>query len=204
MVDAVNRAARRVPPWALYLLALLPPAWLLYMGATGGLGAEPIKALEHELGELALQLLILGLAITPLRRFAGINLLRFRRAIGVAAFSYAALHLLVWLALDVQILSQVWADIVKRPYITVGMAGFLLLVPLAATSNDWSVRRLGAMRWRRLHTAVYAAVILGAVHYVMVQKVWEIGPLLYLAVAAMLVGLRYVPSARPRRAARAA
>ena len=204
MAQAINRAVRRVPPWLIYVLAVLPPAWLLYLGATGGLGAEPVKALEHELGELALQLLVAGLAITPLRRFAGVNLLRLRRAIGVVAFAYVALHLLVWLVLDVQVLSQVWADIVKRPYITVGMAGFLLLVPLAATSNDWSVRRLGAARWRRVHGAVYAAVILGAVHYVMVQKVWEIEPLLYLAAAAALVGLRYVPAPGSRRSERAA
>ena len=136
---------------------------------TGGLGVEPIKALEHEYGKLALQLLVFGLAISPLRRHIGLNLMKFRRAIGVLTFSFAALHLLVWLVLDVQVPSEIWADIVKRPYITVGMAAFALILPLAVTSNNWSVRRLGS-RWRKLHRLVYPAAILGAVHYVMLTK----------------------------------
>ena len=203
MVEAINRAARRVPAWTLYALGTLPVLWLFYMGATGGLGVEPVKALEHELGLIALQLLIAGLAITPLRRFAGVNLIKFRRALGLVAFAYVALHLLVWLVLDVQILSQVWADILKRPYITVGMASFVLLVPLAATSNDWSVRRLGP-RWRTVHKAVYAAALLGGLHFVMVQKVWEAEALIYLGLTALLVALRWVPRRRPAAAARAA
>ena len=203
MIDAINRAARRVPPWSLYLAGLLPPAWLLWLAVSGGLGVEPVKALEHELGDLALKLLLAGLAITPLRRFAGINLIRFRRALGLVAFSYVLLHLAVWLFLDVQIWSQIWADIVKRPYITVGMAGLLLLVPLALTSNDASMRRLGPA-WRRLHRLVYAAVLLGAVHSVMVQKVWEAEPLIHLGIAAALIGLRYVPRRPAARAAGAA
>ena len=98
---------------------------------------EPIEALEHEYGEMALQLLIFGLAITPLRRHLGLNLMKFRRAIGVLTFGYVSFHLLVWLVLDVQVPGQIWADILKRPYITVGMAGFLLLLPLAVPA--WSL-----------------------------------------------------------------
>lgn len=200
MIDRLNSALRRVPPGLLYLLGPLPALWYLYLGLTGGLGAEPIKALEHALGEFALQLLIAGLAVTPLRRFAGLNLIRFRRAIGLMAFLYVALHLLVWLVLDVQVLSQIWADIVKRPYITVGMAGFALLLPLALTSNNWSVRRLGA-RWRRLHRLTYAVVLLGAVHYLMLAKGLQLEPLLYLGVVLLLLILRIEPrrSRAPRR-----
>ncbi|WP_323767208.1 protein-methionine-sulfoxide reductase heme-binding subunit MsrQ [Marinovum sp.] len=192
LTDRLNTAQRRVPPWLLYLLLPLPAAWYLYLGLTGGLGAEPIKALEHALGEFALQLLIAGLAVTPLRRFAGITLIRFRRAIGLMAFFYVALHLLTWLLLDVQLLSQIWADIVKRPYITVGMAGFALLLPLALTSNNWSVRRLGP-RWRRLHKLTYLAVLLGAVHYLMLAKGLQLEPLLYLGVVLALLALRIEP-----------
>lgn len=195
MLDRFNGTVRRAPVWAIWLLGLLPVPILLYWGLTGGLGREPIQALEHELGEIALKLLILGLAITPLRRFTGLNLLKFRRAVGLLAFTYVALHLLVWAALDVQIVSQMWADILKRPYITVGMASFLLLVPLAMTSNNLSVRRLGR-QWHRLHKVVYVAAALGAVHFVMVQKVWEAEPLVYLAVVLGLVGLRFVPKRR--------
>ncbi len=194
MVDRLNSLARRVPVWALWLLCLLPVPILLYMGTTGGLGREPISALEHELGEIALKLLIAGLCVSPLRRFFGINLMKFRRALGLLAFTYVALHLTVWAVLDVQIISQMWADIVKRPYITVGMAAFVLLIPLAVTSNNRSVRAMGAA-WRKLHLLVYPAALLGAVHFVMVQKVWETEPLVYTAVIAGLIALRFVPSA---------
>lgn len=193
MVDVLNSWARRIPVWAVYLALALPSVWLIYLALTFGLGVEPIKELEHELGEIALQLLILGLAVTPLRRFAGVNLIRFRRAIGLMAFYYVALHLLVWLVLDVQILSQIWADILKRPYITVGMAGFALMLPLALTSNNWSVRRLG-QRWRVLHRLTYGVAILGGLHYVMLVKGFQLTPLVYLACILGLIALRWRPN----------
>ncbi|PRY91856.1 protein-methionine-sulfoxide reductase heme-binding subunit MsrQ [Donghicola tyrosinivorans] len=193
--DQINQVLRRVPTWPVYLIAALPPVWLLYSGLTGGLGADPIKALEREMGELGLKLLIASLLVTPLRRFAGINLLRFRRALGLIAFFYIALHLLVWLVLDVQIPSQIIVDIIKRPYVTVGMAGFVLLVPLALTSNNWSIRKLGR-RWQNLHKLVYPAILLGAVHFVMLVKGWQVEPLVYLGLCILLVGLRYLPRRR--------
>lgn len=196
LADPINRAARRLPPWALYVAAPLPAAWWLYLGMTGGLGVEPIRELEHRLGAFALQLLIAGLAVTPLRRLAGINLIRFRRAIGLIAFFYVALHLLVWLVLDVGIWSQIWADIVKRPYVTIGMAAFLLLIPLAVTSNNAAVRRLGPVRWRRLHRLVYAAALLGGLHFLMLAKGWQLEPLLYLAVIGLLLLARLAPNRR--------
>ncbi|MCD1624734.1 MAG: protein-methionine-sulfoxide reductase heme-binding subunit MsrQ [Paracoccaceae bacterium] len=189
LAERVNGAVRRVPVWLIYMVGLLPAPWFLYLGLTGGLGVEPIKALEHELGLFALQLLIAGLCVTPLRRFAGVNLIRFRRAIGVLAFTYVALHLLVWLVLDVQTPARIWADIVKRPYITIGMIGFLLMLPLALTSNNLSVRRLGP-KWRQLHKLTYIAVLLGAVHFVMLSKGFQIEPLLYLVAIVMLLAMR--------------
>jgi len=198
IADVVNGAARRIPPWLLYVIGPLPAVWFFWLGLTGGLGPEPIKALEHRLGELALQLLLAGLAITPLRRQFGVNLIRYRRAVGLLAFFYVTVHLAVWLFLDVQIWGQIWADIIKRPYITIGMAGFALMIPLAVTSNNWSVRRLGSA-WRRLHRLTYGAVLLGAVHYVMLVKGWQIEPLLYLAAALGLLLLR-LPLQRRRPA----
>ncbi|MEM9126788.1 MAG: protein-methionine-sulfoxide reductase heme-binding subunit MsrQ, partial [Pseudomonadota bacterium] len=185
-MQLVNQILRKIPVWAVYLIGALPAPWLLYLGMTGGLGVEPIEALEHRLGELALQLLILGLAVTPMRQYLGLNLMKFRRAIGVLAFTYVSLHLLVWLVLDVQLPGQIWADIIKRPYITVGMAAFLLLLPLAFTSNTWSVRRLGP-KWRILHKLVYPAVFLGGLHYVMLAKGFQIEPLIYLALITILL-----------------
>ena len=189
MVNWINSVSRRLPPWLLYMVAPLPVAWFLYLGFTGGLGVEPIRALEHKLGELGLQILLLVLAITPLRRYAGLNLLRFRRALGLVAFFYITLHLLVWLVLDVQIPAQIWADIVKRPYITIGMLAFVLMIPLALTSNNPSVRRLGK-RWRKLHWLTYPAVLLGSLHFVLLAKGFQIEPLLYLGATVLLLALR--------------
>lgn len=201
IAQRINGALRPLPAWPLYPLGLLPAAWLWYLGLTGGLGVEPINALERALGEKALQLLILGLAVTPLRRFTGISLLRYRRAIGLLAFYYLCQHLGVWLFLDVAIPSQIWADIVKRPYVTIGMAGFLLLVPLALTSTDRALRLLGAARWQSLHRLVYFAVLAGGVHYLWLfkSKTWPAEPMAYLTVILVLLTLRAIP--RRRRAA---
>ena len=185
----MNRVIRQVPEWVVYALGVLPSIWLFYLAFNGGLGIDPVKALEHRLGELALQLLIAGLAVTPMRRFLGVNLLKFRRAIGLLAFYYIVLHFSVWLILDVQILGQVWADILKRPYITIGMAAFILLIPLAVTSNQWSIRKMGR-GWRRLHQLVYLAAILGGLHFVLLSKGFQIEPLLYLTTVLLLLSLR--------------
>ncbi|MCA3440273.1 MAG: protein-methionine-sulfoxide reductase heme-binding subunit MsrQ [Rhodobacter sp.] len=190
---SLNGALRRVPVWAVCGLGLVPLAVLVWRGLSGGLGIDPVKTLEHQLGLTALQLLLAGLLVTPLRRWTGVNLIRYRRAIGLLAFLYAALHLLVWLWLDLQLRwSEIGADLVKRPYVIVGMLGFACLVPLAMTSNGWSVRRLGAAAWQRLHRLAYAAVLLAALHYLLLVKVWSAEPLLYALAAAGLVALRWL------------
>lgn len=195
----INSTLRRVPPWIIYILGAGHIIWLFWLGATGGLGVEPISALEHRLGKTALKLLLVGLAITPLRRFAGVNLIRFRRAVGLTAFLYIAVHLSVWMVLDLQSFDRVWADILKRPYITIGMLGFVLMIPLALTSNNWSVRRLGRV-WRRLHKLTYIVAVLGALHFVMLAKGFQIEPLLYLAAVLGLLALR-IPKRRQRAVA---
>lgn len=199
IVDRINGMARRVPTWAVYILYLLPVPWLLYLAQTGGLGREPIKALEHELGEIALQLLIIGLCITPLRDYFGLNLIKFRRAFGLLAFTYVTLHLTVWVLLDMSLLwGQMWADIWKRPYITIGMAGFAALLPLAITSNSFSVRKLGAATWRKLHMLTYVAVLLGGIHYLWLVKGIQLEPIAYMAVILGLLSLRVVKQMRKR------
>ena len=194
-MDRINQLLRKVPTWLVYIVGLIPVPLFLYLAQTGGLGREPIKALEHELGELALKLIIVGLAITPLRKFVGLNLIKFRRSIGVLAFTYVALHLLVWLVLDVGILSQIWADILKRPYITIGMVGFVVMIPLAVTSNNWSVKRLGG-KWRRLHQLTYVAAALGGLHFIMIAKGIQLEPLIYMAVILSLLAYRLPMFAR--------
>lgn len=187
----VNGAARKVPTWPVYVLGCVPPVWLFYQGVTGALGVDPVKVMEHQMGVWALQLLLVGLCITPLMRLARINLLKFRRALGLLAFLYIALHLLVWLVLDIQLRwGEVWADILKRPYITVGMAAFVLAIPLAATSWNGAVKRMGAAAWGKLHMLTYVIVLLGAVHFIMQEKVWTAESLSYLAISVVLVGYR--------------
>ncbi|AUQ67873.1 protein-methionine-sulfoxide reductase heme-binding subunit MsrQ [Phaeobacter inhibens] len=198
-MQRINSLFRMVPVWLVYMGGMLPAGVLFYQGLSGALGAEPIKALEHEYGELALQLLVATLAITPLRRLLGLNLMRFRRAIGLLCFFYVSCHLLVWLLLDVQLLGQILADILKRPYITIGMAGFVLMLPLALTSNGISVRRLGA-RWRFLHRLTYPAAFLGALHYVMLAKGFQLEPLIYMGAVLLLLALRLPSVAWPKLA----
>ena len=186
----VNLFLTRVPLWPIYVLGALPPVWFLWLGLTGGLGVEPIKELEHRLGELALQMLIATLAISPLREVTGINLVKFRRAIGLVTFYYVSCHLLVWLVLDVQILSRIWGDILKRPYITIGMLAFVLMIPTAVTSNNLALRKLGPKRWKRLHRLTYVTALLGTLHFVMLAKGFQLEPLLYLAAVLALLAFR--------------
>lgn len=201
MVDRLNAGLRWVPPWGLYVLATAYAGWLFYLGATGGLGVEPVEALEHRYGKFALQMIVLGLAVSPLRKHLGVNLIKHRRAIGLIAFFFVLAHLLVWAILDVQSAARVWADIVDRPYITIGMTAFLLLVPLAVTSNDMSIRKMGAHGWRRLHKLVYAAALLGALHYVWLAKGFQLEPLIYFFIIGILVVQRYYPTGGGRKRA---
>lgn len=189
MIQTFNSYARKVPSWTIYLIGGFYPLWLLWQAFSGGLGVDPAKVMEHALGERALQLLIFGLAITPLRKHLGINLIKFRRAIGVTAFYLVFAHLLVWLVLDVQLIDQIWADILKRPYITIGMVGFVLMLPLAITSNNLSVRKLGR-RWHKLHKLTYVVCLLGGLHFVMLAKGFQLEPLIYLVTVIGLLILR--------------
>ncbi|KAJ57559.1 sulfite oxidase [Actibacterium mucosum KCTC 23349] len=196
MKDAINSFARKIPAWLVYVAGAGLSLWYLYLAATGEMGPEPIKPLEHALGELALQLLILGLVISPLRRFAGINLVKFRRALGLTAFFVVFAHLLVWLVLDLQSWQLIWKDIVKRPYITIGMVAFVICIPLAVTSNNYFTRRMGPA-WNQLHKLTYAVIFLGGLHNVMVAKGLPLEPLIYMAVILGLLALRLIPRSRP-------
>ncbi|PJE31131.1 Sulfoxide reductase heme-binding subunit YedZ [Pseudooceanicola marinus] len=189
LADPVNRVLRRVPAWPLYILGALPPAWLYWAALNDRLGVDPVREMEHQLGLWGLWLIIATLVVTPLRQITGISLLKYRRALGLLTFFYILCHLAVWAYYDVQTWSRVWADIVKRPYITIGMAGLLLMLPLALTSNTASIRKLGKS-WRKLHKLVYAVAILGALHFVILVKGFQIEPLLYMAAILILLALR--------------
>jgi sulfoxide reductase heme-binding subunit YedZ len=197
--------APEIPRIIIYVVGFLPAVSVFWLGFNDQLGADPIKTLEHTLGLWALRFLILTLAVTPLRQLARINLLRYRRQLGLLAFFYAMLHLSTWLILDQGLEPRaIVADILRRPYITIGMLSFALMVPLALTSNNASIRRLGGQAWARLHKLVYVAAIAAAVHFVMVVKSWPPEPLIYAAIVAVLLGYRLVRAAgwvgRPARA----
>ncbi|SEQ92079.1 sulfoxide reductase heme-binding subunit YedZ [Faunimonas pinastri] len=186
--------------WALYVVGFVPAVWTFYLGATDQLGADPVKSFEHSLGLWALRFLILTLCVTPLREITGMSLIRYRRALGLLAFYYAAMHLSTYLILDQGLdIAAVVADVLKRLFITIGMAAFVMLIPLAVTSNGYFIRRLGR-NWGRLHKLIYLAAAAGAVHFVMSVKSWPTEPLVYAGIVAVLLTYRLLrPLWRPKR-----
>jgi len=172
----------------LLILGLLPLAALFWLD----LGANPVETLTHHTGVWGLRFLLLTLTITPLRRLSGWNwLLRYRRMLGLFAFFYALLHFAIYLVFD-QFFdpTAIARDVLKRPYITVGFLAFVLLLPLAATSTNAMIRRLGARRWQRLHRLVYAIGLLVILHYLWLVKADLSRPLAYAAVLVLLLGYR--------------
>jgi len=171
-----------------FLVCLTPLAWLVWDTLQNELGTDPVAQLEHRTGLWALRLLLATLAITPLRRVSGWNkAVRYRRMLGLFAFFYATVHLSIYLFVD---LGGYWADIfeqiAKKPYITVGFAAWLLLIPLAVTSTQKMMRRLGR-RWGQLHKLVYATALLGVLHFLWLVKADKREPLAYVAVFALLM-----------------
>lgn len=183
---------------AAWLLCALPLAWAVLAAFETGpysLGPNPVEALLHHLGIWGLNLLLVTLAVTPLRRITGfVWLTRFRRMLGLYAFAYVSLHLLVYLTLDRELMpGEIWDDVARRPHITAGVAAFLLILPLAITSTQrWRVR-LGR-HWQRLHRLVYPATALGVLHYFWLVKLDRGAPLVYAAVLAALLALRWLPA----------
>lgn len=190
---------------ALALTPLSILAWQFYdVWQTGSdaLGADPVAEIEHRTGLWALRLLMVALAITPLRQLTGKPvLIRFRRMVGLYAFFYACLHLTAYLTLDLRgYWTQIFEEIVKRPYITVGFVAWLLLVPLAITSTQGWIRRLGR-NWGKLHKAVYAVGVLAVLHFWWLVKSDIREPLLYAAILAVLLGWRVWKKVSVRRTA---
>ncbi|MRT29189.1 sulfoxide reductase heme-binding subunit YedZ [Herbaspirillum sp. CAH-3] len=153
--------------WLFLVLAFVPLVRLVVLGFTGGLGANPLEFITHSTGDWTLYLFCITLAVTPLRKITGLNwLVRMRRMLGLMAFLYLCLHFTTFIWFDHFFdLGEIWKDIVKRPFITVGVLALLLSIPLAITSTNGMVRRLGGKRWQALHRLVYVIVPLGVLHY---------------------------------------
>lgn len=182
----------------LFLVCLLPLCLLVLRTVGNDLGANPVETLTHDTGDWALRFLLISLAVTPLRLLTGKAwLIRYRRMLGLFAFFYALLHFTIYLWIDQGFLwSEIVADILKRPYITIGFAAFLILLPLAATSTKGMVRRLGK-RWTSLHRLVYASALLAILHFIWLVKADYREPGLYLVIFLLLMLFR-MPLLRSR------
>ncbi len=187
----INGWIRRVPAWPLYFLLPIKGIYIFVLALNNQLGPDPLYELIRTFGETGLQLIILTLLISPIRRWTGVSLLKFRRAIGLVSFYYICFHMLAWIALDQGWnINNIIQEIIKRPFITVGMLGFLSMVPLAVTSNNYSVRKLGALVWNKIHRLVYLAGAAGVLHYLLVVKSWPREPIIYTLVVAVLLAIR--------------
>ncbi len=211
MTNRVAAVLPRIKP-LVFALCVLPAAWLAWntyqviTGARGGgltdLGANPIRALQIETGLWTIRFLAITLAVTPLRQLLDLGpLAKYRRMFGLFTFFYACLHLVMWVAIDWFFdWAAMWDEVIKHKYIFVGMATFLVLLPLAATSTNWSVRKLGGARWAKVHKLVYVAAVAATIHYLWAVKKDSFFPLVYFGVFAALLGYRAVHLLRRRRA----
>lgn len=190
--------------WALYVIGVSPAAWQFYLGATGRLGADPVKTFEHFLGDWAIRFLILTLLVTPVRDLTGLSFMRYRRALGLLCFYYVLMHFVVYVLLDQALhLAAVVDDALKRPFIMFGIAGLVILAALAATSNNFSIRRLGK-KWIWLHRLVYIVAALGSLHFALSTKVLSMEQFIDIGLLIVMILYRFY---RPimmqqRRAAR--
>jgi sulfoxide reductase heme-binding subunit YedZ len=175
-----------------FALCLSPALLLVWQGFNGGLGANPIEFITHATGDWTLRFLVVTLAVTPLRKLLRLTeLVRFRRMLGLFAFSYGCLHFMTYLWLD-KFFSwgEIAKDVVKRPFITAGFTAFVLFIPLAVTSTAGWIRRLGGKRWQMLHRLVYVSAVAGVVHYYWLVKSDITRPVFYAAIVALLLAYR--------------
>ena len=181
----------------LHLLCQLPFAALVWAALSGGLGANPVEKLTHETGQWTLRLLLLTLAVSPLRQWTGQGaVIRFRRMLGLYAFFYGCCHFTIWFLADHSLnLAYMIEDIVKRPYITLGFSAFVAMIPLALTSNQGMIRRLGR-RWKTLHQLVYLVILLGVLHFIWLVKADYLEAFIYAIIAVILLLHRIGPIKR--------
>lgn len=176
------------------LACLAPLIWITWAAVRGDLGANPVESVNRHLGDWAIRMLLASLAVTPVVQITGLSVvMRFRRMLGLFAFAYATLHIANYIVAD-QFFNwaDIWADIIKRNYITVGMATFLILLPLALTSTKGMIKRLGGKRWRKLHRIIYLAGIGAVVHYTMMVKADLSQPVLHAAILFVLLAYRVI------------
>ena len=191
MVRDLADRLRRLPNGIVWLLGAIPLALLVWDIFTGGLGIDPVRDIEHRLGRTALYFVIGSLCFTPALRLFRINLVKFRRPVGLVAFSYAALHFATWIVLDMGFLwSQIVADIVTRPYLILGMIALTILTVMAVTSGNRVLRKLRPVRWRQIHRMIYAAAPIAVLHWLISHKIWPVWGITMGTVVLLLLALR--------------
>lgn len=195
-----DRQLRFIVKPAVFTAGLAPLAWLVYRAATDALSANPIDDITDQTGVWTLRFVMITLAVTPLRKISGWNwLIKLRRMVGLFAFFYGVLHFSTYMVLDHFFdWERIVGDIYKRPFITAGFTGFVLMVPLALTSTKGWIIRLGGKNWNRLHKLVYITGIAGVTHYLWLVKADIQRPLIYGSILAVLLGFRLVSEVRPR------
>lgn len=195
------RTARKAPVkipnnlwlrWGIYAVGLAPAIWSFWLAANNQLGANPVKEFEHILGLWALRFLILTLLVTPLRDLFRLNFLPYRRALGLLAFYYVAMHFVTYVILDRGLnWPEIVKDVTQRWFIIIGFVAFILMIPLALTSNQWSIRKL-KNKWQSLHRLVYLIALAGSLHFLMSVKSWPTEPLVYGLIIIVLVLWRLI------------
>ena len=201
-----SQLTRNVLKPIVFVAALGPLAWLVYNAFRGDLGANPIETITNSTGIWTLRFVVITLAITPVRWITKWNpIITFRRMIGLFAFFYGTIHFMIYFVLDRSLMFDgLWEDIVKRPYITVGFTGFVLMIPLALTSTKGWIRRLGGQRWNLVHKLVYVTGVLGVVHYLWKVKLDATNPLIYGALVGVLLSVRVIRWVSRRQSSAAA
>ncbi len=195
------RTARKAPVkipnnlwlrWGIYVVGLAPAVWSFWLAATNQLGANPVKEFEHLLGLWALRFLILTLLVTPLRDVFRLNFIAYRRALGLLAFYYVAMHFATYVILDRGLnWPEIVKDVTQRWFIIIGFTAFIMMIPLALTSNQWSIRKL-KNKWQSLHRLIYIIALAGSLHFLMSVKSWPTEPLVYGLIIIALVLWRLI------------
>lgn len=187
-----TQLVRRVLKPVVFAACLAPFLWLAYRTYQGDLGANPIETITNTTGIWTLRFIVITLAITPVRWLTKWNpIINFRRMIGLFAFFYGTVHFLIYFVLDRSLMFDgLWEDIVKRPYITMGFTGFVLMIPLALTSTKGWIRRLGGYRWNLLHRLIYCTSVFAVIHYWWKVKLDVTNPMFYAAIVAVLLSVR--------------
>ena len=182
---------RHLPVSLLYFILLTPIPLYFYWGVVNQLGPDPLRFLEHKYGELGLVFLLITLSISPLLRYAKINLVKFRRCFGLVAFYYIVSHILVYFFLDIGLsMDLLLSDLQKRYYIIAGFFAFITLIPMALTSNNFAVRKLNIRTWNKIHSFVYIAIILSIFHFILMSKTWTVELYFYTLVTVIILALK--------------